>query len=590
MLTICTIYKYFRAVSREVSHGVGAGSGQLSHLQRVEKVLRTSRKLYARSKHTRSRRASLIQQPYISCSKCCAGFHYHPLPLVPIPLPPTPQMFHYAPLVTRTSLSVNPREKYLAALADAKAAEAEYLAAESVQLEEQALRRRLEEIQLQKQLQGHSLRNSAFGTGQGDFLPSLDVYGDRYTRGYDHLASLRLQIQEEERLRRRNAEREHLRQLEEMRLHDAVARRQAELEQEALRLRREEKARMIITLNMEKRSAQRRARQESARKVSLSSLESNVLTDTVLQDPHCFVLEGHPSREDRYPRQAEEVTLHPHLRAILGDQVRVIPGPASPVRLFGLFYFFPSNSSNNQKPSRQAPVEAVIPPFLEQLFGCERSDAAKPEVQATVPVTPENIRNLVFGGSEQHALSSAAKAPAAPKPSYSQTALATQHPDSLTLQQVAELLLGGAQNQGAGGSGSSPNVRPFSCRTAPNGQYSQPEGLKQLLDLVMGGAPQNASQGSASSSKTQATQPPSSQAAPQAHFPRPEALQQLLGLFLGGQQQQEPAPPASSSQTQPSAAPRPELGGLEQIMNTLFGNQGKEQQVNMDRSVSYPLC
>ncbi|KAF7367327.1 BAG domain-containing protein [Mycena sanguinolenta] len=48
----------------------------------------------------------------------------------------------------RTPVSqINPREKYLAALAEAKAAEAEYLAAEQLQQEENQLRQRLEQIQ-----------------------------------------------------------------------------------------------------------------------------------------------------------------------------------------------------------------------------------------------------------------------------------------------------------------------------------------------------------------------------------------------------------------------------------------------------------
>ncbi|KAJ7626645.1 hypothetical protein DFH06DRAFT_735580 [Mycena polygramma] len=47
-------------------------------------------------------------------------------------------------------LNSSPREKYLAALAEAKAAEAEYLAAEKLQQEENALRTRLEQIQHMK--------------------------------------------------------------------------------------------------------------------------------------------------------------------------------------------------------------------------------------------------------------------------------------------------------------------------------------------------------------------------------------------------------------------------------------------------------
>lgn len=54
-------------------------------------------------------------------------------------------MFHYNPVLHNTEFTypsqvLSPRDKYLAALAEAKAAEAEYLAAEAIQQEEAALR------------------------------------------------------------------------------------------------------------------------------------------------------------------------------------------------------------------------------------------------------------------------------------------------------------------------------------------------------------------------------------------------------------------------------------------------------------------
>ncbi|KAF9052249.1 hypothetical protein BDZ89DRAFT_422366 [Hymenopellis radicata] len=55
---------------------------------------------------------------------------------------------HYAQL--------SPRDNYLAALARAKAAEEEYLAAEAIDREERQIRRRLEELQFQKQKASHS--------------------------------------------------------------------------------------------------------------------------------------------------------------------------------------------------------------------------------------------------------------------------------------------------------------------------------------------------------------------------------------------------------------------------------------------------
>jgi len=180
-------------------------------------------------------------------------------------------MFHYTHHHTdflRTHpLSIDPRERYLAAVADAKAAEAEYFAAESIQREEQVLRRRLEEIQLQKQFQDHPLRLPTYG--QVNLTSPFDVRA----HGYDHLPFLRRHVEEQERvgcqvnterLVRQVEESKRLRQLEEeKRLCPTVALRQAELEREA---------RLLLALG-EKRTALLRghlARHEQPRQVSQS--------------------------------------------------------------------------------------------------------------------------------------------------------------------------------------------------------------------------------------------------------------------------------------------------------------------------------
>lgn len=79
-------------------------------------------------------------------------------------------MFAYRPQPTYYS----PRDKYLAALQQAKAAEQEYLAAEALELEELSLRRRLHELELRKQ--------------RVSYAPPTD-----------RLSLLRLQLEEEER-------------------------------------------------------------------------------------------------------------------------------------------------------------------------------------------------------------------------------------------------------------------------------------------------------------------------------------------------------------------------------------------------------
>ncbi|KAF8061014.1 hypothetical protein FPV67DRAFT_1423604 [Lyophyllum atratum] len=121
-----------------------------------------------------------------------------------------PTTFAYSPAPLTT-----PRDRYLAALAEAKAAETEYLAAEAVQREEDALRRRLEDIQLQKQDQELLLR-SRYGRTPHHSSHSLSELGAYPTYGYDRLAALRRQVEEEEAMR-------------------LLAVRQAEIEQERRR-------------------------------------------------------------------------------------------------------------------------------------------------------------------------------------------------------------------------------------------------------------------------------------------------------------------------------------------------------------------
>ncbi|GLB36524.1 putative BAG domain containing protein [Lyophyllum shimeji] len=132
-----------------------------------------------------------------------------------------------------------PRDRYLAALAQAKAAEAEYVAAEAVQQEEDALRRRLEEIRLRKREEEVSL-GSRYGRRpyfSSDPLLNLETYP---TSGYDRLAAARRQFEEEERLRflalrQGEAEQQRRRQAEELRLRSLMREEQA-----ALRLRRQQ--------------------------------------------------------------------------------------------------------------------------------------------------------------------------------------------------------------------------------------------------------------------------------------------------------------------------------------------------------------
>lgn len=535
-------------------------------------------------------------------------------------------MFNYTPL----GLSVDPREKYLASIADA-----EYLSTESIRREEQALRFRLEEIQLQKQLQGRSLHQSAYG--KEDYTSLLDIYGDRHALGYDRIASLRRQLEEEERLRYQVEEAVRLRRQveEEKRLH---ALRQAELEHESRRREQQEQSRLLLALEKEERAALLRARLARARQESAGQLS---------QQSHYFArdCERTPSF-DGLRASKTEVPLHSILRAIQGNEVEVLPGlPYS-------------------KPSRDPPVEAALPALLEQIYGSDRLEAIKPKANTPrvpeFPISPENIQlalSLMFGpqsakqadhtpfrhqdakGSAKlldlalrqspHAAASVVKAPATTKPSSSHPTIC--YPEVHNFQQVMDLFLRGDQKQAFHGSASPSNAQadqPSSSQPTSSGHFPYPEGFEQSLDLFTGGqqhsasqgseapaarsssqvAPhahpqglqqfldlfigghhheQQPSQGSASSSKAQAAKPTSSQAAPETHNPLLEGFPQFLDLFLGGQQQQQQAPKASSSSnSQSGGGAPPALGGFEQFMNTLLGQHKKEQQSQAKPSTS----
>ncbi|KAF9011014.1 hypothetical protein BDZ89DRAFT_1077944 [Hymenopellis radicata] len=115
----------------------------------------------------------------------------------------------------------SPRDKYLAALAQAKAAEEEFLAAGAIEQEEHFLRRRLEELQLQRQ------------------QVSLPSYG-----APDRLALLRLQLQQEE-----QAQAELLRQREEETALAALQERRQRAQLQLLLEQRRKKQDQHILLN-----------------------------------------------------------------------------------------------------------------------------------------------------------------------------------------------------------------------------------------------------------------------------------------------------------------------------------------------------
>ncbi|KAF9018296.1 hypothetical protein BDZ89DRAFT_1073994 [Hymenopellis radicata] len=167
----------------------------------------------------------------------------------------------------------SPRDKYLAALAQAKAAEEEFLAAEAIEQEERLLRRRLEELQLQRQ----QVSSPSYGAP-------------------DRLALLRLQLQQEE-----QAQAELLRQKE---------------EEAALAALQERRQRAQLELLIEQR------RKEQDQRILLNSLRSQAPRQTPVYPRACKIpkvkkpavrtddILPRPQASDSRPLTIEEILQH----------------------------------------------------------------------------------------------------------------------------------------------------------------------------------------------------------------------------------------------------------------------------------------
>lgn len=230
-------------------------------------------------------------------------------------------MFHYTPASSLNPRYTSPasnyyrpqpvsaRDKYLSAVAEAKAAEAEYLAAEAAQREEEALHRRLQELRFQRQQDEGLLLASRFDRVQAydthpyaysTSAPSLPLGAytqDRPAFGYDHLATLRHQIEEEERVRLSLARRDR-----EEREREAI-RRQAEEEAHLLlTLKRQEDERQLLQLHRQQEEKQRALalhKLRQAQAASRSHEQSVLLGNRPIQPPQqvrpsrsCFLSQG----------------------------------------------------------------------------------------------------------------------------------------------------------------------------------------------------------------------------------------------------------------------------------------------------------
>ncbi|KAJ7748549.1 hypothetical protein DFH07DRAFT_565748 [Mycena maculata] len=432
-------------------------------------------------------------------------------------------MFH-STLSPRTT---NPREKYLAALAEAKAAEAEYLAAERLQQEEDSLRQRLEQIQLLK----HTPRPD-FGSY---YTPSQYPQPAPLSYAPD-LELLRRQVAAEERARilQEQQEARELEALKQLRARELEAQHRQE-QQVRVRLHEARKAQLA-------RDSER-TRSLAAQRARLEALTQQASAPTVR-----FVLGGEdaapsPRRDHCRPRPEFRNTLD--LTPFLGAAAR--------------------------KP--QAPTPAAVDPteILQALFGAPKAQKVRtasirrsgcpnrnPIVQESLAPAPQAVSLEQFLSHLLGAQSSTV-APQ-PQPAPQQPAKEAA-PQAVRLEKFLDHLLG------TQASTSTAAPQPKAPEEPAKEAAQAPVSLEQLLSHFLGAAGFEVQQPQPSTSS--AAPAPSTSAAPE---PKMEA-----------------APAPSQSAPIPAAAPKPaeqpstpQAVGLDHILNQFLGG-GASNQVDVQQ-------
>ncbi|RDB28983.1 hypothetical protein Hypma_015128 [Hypsizygus marmoreus] len=360
-------------------------------------------------------------------------------------------MFRYTPTVPRVSHDFsypsNPRDRYLAALAEAQAAEAEYLAAEAIRREEEELHHRLEEIQLRKreaELLRSTYRRTAYQSSP--LLSNLDPYP---VHGYDRLAALRRQVEEEEHLR-------------------AIALREGDLEQQAHPCSREMEAAQTVA----DKEADPRLHQKGERRAAFHR-DAQCPRNVCGRGCRCQTHQCLCQRSSRGGLKEQAMTCparHPPLQALPATQCKaptILP---------------------EKKPTAPVHVEIDIQAFLNQLFGgraappSEQTPKPKPKASTVQQPTPQTAKAVegfdevlkqLFGQTQTIAKE---KQPTRPTP--------PQSSGELGLQQLIDLV----------GQFVSPAQQPTSCKPSassssskpPSAQTSEFDGIQQVLNLVFG--------------------------------------------------------------------------------------------------------
>ncbi|KAJ6604156.1 hypothetical protein DFH09DRAFT_1121800 [Mycena vulgaris] len=414
-------------------------------------------------------------------------------------------MFHST--LSHRSPVTTPREKYLAALAEAKAAEAEYLAAERLQQEEDSLRQRLEQIQLLKHQNTPRSLDADFGSY---YTPAQYPQPAPLSLGPD-LETLRRQIAAEERARI-----EHEQQQERER--KALRKQQAALELQAQR-QKEQQARELQALRVhEARKAQAARDSERARGLAAQRAELEYLTHRVSAPAVRFVVSGDSPRK-------QQCRAHQAPRREFNNTVDFASAPS--------------------RPQAQAALDPTD--FLQALFGAPQAQKPATKAAPQPKAAPQNI-SLEQLLSHLGARVEPATEAAPPQPK----ADADTH-QAVSLEGILNHFLGGGAPQP---STSTPAPQPKVQQPAKEAASEAPVSLEQLINHFLGAVGVEQSQPQASTS-TAAQQPkagpsekkevtPTPAPAPSAPAPAPQpaahssappqalGFEHILNQFLGG--------------------------------------------------------
>ncbi|KAJ7655285.1 hypothetical protein DFH06DRAFT_1414091 [Mycena polygramma] len=395
-----------------------------------------------------------------------------------------------------TAPTLNPREKYLAALAEAKAAEAEYLAAEKLQQEEEALRQRLDQIQHLKQQQQQQPAPSPYYTpAQAHFPQPTPPPFPHYVPAPAavDLDALRRQIAAEERARILQEQQQQVRR------------------EEALRLDEARKA-------QEARDAER-ARNLAAQNARLAALTQRALRPAV----RYVATEGESARGDwEHRRPPPELRNRVNLTPYIIAEAAKKQGPSASC---------PCAPASAPKPKAKPEVKETndLETLFGQLFGGQQPKAKPQPKKAPAPAPAPKVVSLddlihhVLGASQPQPQPQP-KAEAKPQPKAEakpQQQPAKDAPQTINLEQLLQHVLGGATVQ------PQPEATPKAPEEPAKEQAFAPT-LEQIINHFLGAVakPEASPRASASTSEpAKAEQPAPAPASAPAWTPAPAQSQ-----------------------------------------------------------------